>query len=183
MPRVPIPERKDLSKEGQAAWVSYLASRGKMATNFKAFAYSGVLMERLADLGAYLRFQGPLPQDLREIAIIVTARQMDAHFVWTAHAPAARREGVKEEVISAIQGHRPIPESATAEQRAVVRYAESLLTKHDVEDRLFEEVKGYVGVQGVIDLSMLIGYYVTVGLTSNALGIQAEPGSKPTLDA
>jgi 4-carboxymuconolactone decarboxylase len=153
-----------------------------MATNFKAFAYSGVLMERLAHFGGYLRFEGPLPQDLREIAIITTARHMDAHFVWTAHAPAAKREGVEEEVISAIQGRRAVPESATGAQRAVVRYTESLLSKHDVDDGLFEEVKGYVGVQGIIDLSMLIGYYVTVGLTSNALGIYAEPGSKPTLD-
>ena len=182
MPRIPIPERNDLPPEGQAAWDSYLSSRGRMATNFKAFAYSGNLMERLAELGAYLRFQGPLAQDLREIAIIVAARHMDAHFVWTAHAPAAKREGVKEEVISAIQRRRPIPESATAQQKAVVRYTQSLLTKHDVDDALFNEVKGYVGIQGLIDLSMLIGYYVTVGLTSNALGIQAEPGSKPTLD-
>ena len=46
--------------------------------------------EKVGDLGEYLRFGGTLPGDIRELAILITARSVNQAYEWVAHARIAK---------------------------------------------------------------------------------------------
>ena len=64
----------------------------------------------------------------------------------------------------------------------MVRYAWSLLRDHRVEEDLFREVQRCLGDQGLVDLTLLIGYYATMSLAISALDVEMEPGVTSTLE-
>ncbi|HEU5197658.1 MAG TPA: carboxymuconolactone decarboxylase family protein [Methylomirabilota bacterium] len=100
---MPLVEREKATAAQQAAWDMISQSRGRVAGPFAALLHSPELASRIAATGHYVRFDGPLPQDVRELAIITVARALDAQYEWAAHAVLARQAGVREEVITAIR--------------------------------------------------------------------------------
>lgn len=181
MARIPTLDREHLSSQGQAAFDQIAGSRGNVAVNFKALLNSPEATARFAHLGAYLRFEGPVPNQLKEVAILAVARETDGHYVWTAHERLARKAGVRDKVIDAIRDRR-VPQDAVPEAIAMVRYVWSLLRDHRVEEDLFREVQRYLGDQGMVDLTLLIGYYATMSLAISALDVEMEPGVASTLN-
>ena len=56
--------------------------------------YSPPVAESMTAVNDYLRRKSGLEPRLVELAILVTAREMDAEYVWTSHEPAARKAGL-----------------------------------------------------------------------------------------
>ena len=48
----------------------------------------------------YLRRKSGLDSRVVELAILVTAREMDCEYVWTAHEPAAQKAGLQQQTMS-----------------------------------------------------------------------------------
>src|SRR3989454_9453016 len=61
------------------------------------------LAEKVGDLGEFLRFGGSLPGDIRELAILITARSVNQSYEWVAHARIARKEGLADDVIERVR--------------------------------------------------------------------------------
>ena len=177
--RLPTPERSQLSPQGQECYDEIVGSRGEVRINFKALLNSPDVAARLAHLGTYLRFEGPLPEVLKEVAILAVARETEGHYVWTAHEILARKAGVDEESINSLR-RGEVPQGGGA-QSAVARYVWALLRDHRVDDNLFEEVWGHLGDQGMVDVTLLMGYYTTMSLSTTALGIETGPKGFSTL--
>ena len=50
---------------------------------------------------AYIRGdESSLPLNVRELAMILTAREMDCQFIWTAHCAFARQAGLSDELVN-----------------------------------------------------------------------------------
>jgi 4-carboxymuconolactone decarboxylase len=64
------------------------------------------LMERIGSTGEALRFHGQLPDLVRELVILLVARETGNQFEWQTHAPLARRAGLEQETIAAIADGR-----------------------------------------------------------------------------
>src|SRR4029079_4733401 len=45
-------------------------------------------------LNHYLREESSLPKKIQELAMLVTARELDCQHIWNAHAASARKPGV-----------------------------------------------------------------------------------------
>ena len=75
------------------------------------FLHAPELAERVAHLGAYVRFEGGLDMRVRVLAAMTVARELDAVYVWGAQTGSARRQSVPESTITAIrEGHmRGVP--------------------------------------------------------------------------
>ncbi len=56
---------------------------------FSAFLNNPELTYRIAHVGSYIRFDGLLPDQTRELAIMATAREIDARFEWSRSRPAS----------------------------------------------------------------------------------------------
>jgi hypothetical protein len=109
-------------------------------------------------LGAALRYQAGLPDQARELVILVVAAHLGSAFEWHAHESAARHFGVADEVIAALRDRRP-PSLADQALRAAHDLAVALLSGEDVPDERYAVMAGALGVPGVFEVSAIVGYY------------------------
>ena len=59
-------------------------------------------------LNAYLRFESALGARTVELAIVVTARELDSQFEWSAHEAVALQAGVSQEVVEVVKRGGPV---------------------------------------------------------------------------
>jgi 4-carboxymuconolactone decarboxylase len=105
--RLPLPRREELDEAGQKAY-DRGATPGANITGLQGPAgvplYSPRTAAHLSAINRYLRFEAGISPRVREIAILVTAREMDSQFEWVAHEGEALKEGVERGVIDVIRG-------------------------------------------------------------------------------
>src|SRR5262247_3047813 len=85
MARLPDP-LDTLTPEAKRVYDKITAKRGAVRGPFASLMCHPALAECVGDLGEFLRFGGTLPGDVRELAILITARSAGA-----LRAPGARR--------------------------------------------------------------------------------------------
>jgi 4-carboxymuconolactone decarboxylase len=177
-PRVPLLTSRDLVAEAaQPVFDAVAENRGSVRGPFAVLLHSPPLCRRVLDVTTYLREVSPVRSGQRELAIIVTAREKDCAYVWAAHVPTARSEGVSETAIAAVRDRGPI-EALPAEERDVVDYARQLLQEHRVSQALFDRLRDARGVPWLVDLTALIGHYGFVTAMLNAFEVAPAPDSE-----
>ncbi len=134
---------------------------------YPAWLQSPELAKRARDLSEYLRFQSAPTKRHAEIAILVTGRYWKAEFEFYAHAELARKAGVEEHIIKALAaGNRP--EFASEEDIAVYELSTELLTTRRISDATYQRALDTFGMQTLVDLVAIVGYYCMVSTTLNA---------------
>jgi 4-carboxymuconolactone decarboxylase len=173
MARLPHITGKDqVAEKHHAAFDSIVASRGAVQGPFLMFMHSPEVAERVAHLGAYVRFEGSLDMRVRVLAAMTVAREYHAMYVWGAQTGGARRLGVPETTITAIrENHSRGIAPLDAE---IVEFTRQLLRKHRIDDALFKKMHGRFGNDELLQLTTAIGYYTLLGMTVNAC--ELEPG-------
>jgi 4-carboxymuconolactone decarboxylase len=173
MPRLPEVLDRNALPEDKREVHDYLArTRGAVRLPFSAFLNNPELTYRIAHVGSYIRFDGTLPDKTRELAIMATAREVDARFEWAGHARMARELGISDATIDAI-ANRKAPAGLSEEEALPVRVAQSLLRDHKLSDDLFNAAQKQFGDAGVVELLGTVGYYSLMGCVLN--GLQIEP--------
>ncbi len=171
-----IQKRDDLAAEHRPVWDAIAESRGHIVGPFTVLLHSPELAKRAAHLGAFVRFESALPQDVRELVIISVARAMDCRFEWAAHSALAKKAGVREEAIAAIRNRRA-PEGLTKDEAAIVTYVTTLLREHRSDEATFEAVRARFGVKGTVELTATASYYTMIACVLNGFDVQPDPGA------
>lgn len=140
--------------------------RGAVIGPFIATLRSPELTRRLQQLGEYLRYEAALPEKLREMAILLTAREWTQGFEWEVHAPLAEKAGLSAETIAAL-GDARLPPSMDLAESLVYDVFTELYRDRAVTDATYEAAVNAFGEQGVVDLIALIGYYSTLAMIMN----------------
>src|SRR6202163_898353 len=108
--RLPLPRRDELDAEGQRVYDSLADPRGGSLRGLRGpggiHLHSPVLARHTRPLNHYLRQGARLGGRLRELAILVTARELDNQFEWAAHEAEALREGIVPDTIEIIRHRR-----------------------------------------------------------------------------
>jgi len=174
--RIPLISAEMLSPT-QSEITNRMASgpRGGVRGPYKVFLHSPDLANRLDPLGVYLRYQGAVPVRLREFAICVVAAHWRANYAWHAHANIARRQGVSDQVLEALQ-QQECPVFENEDEDVVYKYCHELLNTGTVKDSTFNAVNRILGVRGGVDLTALVGYYSLVSFTLNAFDVSVSEG-------
>jgi 4-carboxymuconolactone decarboxylase len=181
MARIPQITSKDaLPADQQHIYDAITQSRGRIAGPFGVLLNSPELAQRAAHLGHYLRFDSLLPPEIRELAILTTAREMDSQYEWTAHVPLARRAGVRQEAVDAI-GRRTAPQGLTDDEALIVRFGQELFRQHKVSASAFDAALQRFGKQGVTELTALLGYYSLVACILNTFEVPLDADMTPLL--
>ena len=105
MARLPVVSSEMVPEEFREAFAQVTAPSGGSITGGPgSFTINSPEMaKRRNHLTSYLRYETQFPKRILELAIINTARAMDCQYVWNAHAPAARKEGVADALVDAIR--------------------------------------------------------------------------------
>ena len=182
MARVPYVHRDELDAEGQEMYARVRRDRNtpEVGLQFRALLHSPRATGYLTSLGAQLRFQSALPENLKELAIILVAREWNSAIEWTGHAVLAARAGVSAGPIEAIRAGKA-PQGLTEPEQVIARIVHQLLRRKDVSDEVFAAAHQLVGTRGVVDLALTCSYYTAVCLAQIVLKPDMEPGRASTL--
>ena len=177
MARIPtITSKAALPAAHHDVWDAIARSRGHVQGPFTVLLHSPELTRRIAEVGAYVRFESPLPPAARELAVIAAARAMDCRFEWGAHEPEAVKAGVRREAIAAVRDRRA-PDGLTDEEALVVAYVTQLLERRRVDDATFAAMRERFGVDGLVELTATVGYYGMLACVLNAFDVPPGGGA------
>ena len=177
MARVPLITAKDQVPEKHHAIVDgIVGSRGSLHGPFSVFLHSPEISERVAHLGALVRFEGTLDFRVRVLAALTVAREFEAMYVWGAQTASARRQKMPETTITAIKENRS--DGIPAEDLQIIDFTRQLLRKHQVDEATAQAILGRFGNDQFIQLTGAIGYYSMLCITVNACALDAGPGAE-----
>lgn len=169
--RLPLLDLKDLPAAARPAYEAVAQSRGgRMLNLFRALANAPKGMETVAALGGWLRYDGTLPGDLRELAILTVARESGSTYEWTQHWPIAEKTGLPGAVLDRVKT-RALEDTATSRGRALL-YVRLACHNDAIADGLIEDLRADFGNEGLVELTLLAGYY---GMLARFLRIMRIP--------
>ena len=173
----PIPLERMTPAQREAADEIASGRRGAVYGPFVPALRSPELTRRLQKVGEYLRYEAALAPKLREMAILLVARDWTQEFEWSVHAPLAQEVGLPVAVIQALaEGRRPA--ALSTDEAIVYDFFVELQQSRTVSDSTYAAAIDTFGEPGVIDLIALIGYYATLAMIMNVARTPA-PASTP----
>ena len=156
------------------------AGATSLSSPFNVWNRRAELADRLQKLGEYIRFRSSLPPRLNEFAILVTAREWNAHYEWFAHHRLAMLAGLDPAVAEDVKQGR-VPTNMKPDEQVVYDFTREMHKHRGVSDATFKRALDAFGEQGVADLIAVNGYYVLVAMTVNVDRTPMPDGSKPPL--
>lgn len=176
MARLPDP-LDTLSPDAKRIYDKIARKRGGLRGPYAPLMHHPALAERVADLGEYLRFDSALPADVRELAILVTARAVSQPYEWTAHAPIARRAGLPDEVIERVRTGGDLSGLPVRYTQAVgvVRH---VLAHEPLPQALQDAVTREFGITGLLELVVLAGHYQLIAGVLFAFEVSLPEGQR-----
>ncbi len=175
MPPLPDAELTPAQATAKAAIIN--GPRGKIEGPFIPLLRSPELMDRLANVGEYLRFNGTLPARIRELAIMITARSCHQQTEWAIHHPIALAAGIKPETLDAIANNLP-PANLPTDEATTLTFVTELLTTKKISDTTYNLAKSHFTETAIIELTTIAGYYTTLALILNTAQTPPPPGER-----
>ncbi len=173
MARTPIVTRESVPQNQLAAFDAMVAERGGVPTTGPGSVMLNApdAAERALGLALYLRTDTSLEPRIRELAMLVAARENNCQFIWNAHAPPARQAGLRDEIVDSLRDKRELPNPA-ADEAAVVSYGQEFFRTRHVSQATFDVVVAQFGVAGTTELTTLMGCYAMLAFNVNAFGVE-----------
>ena len=170
-PRVaPIKDRSELPAEHQAVADAVVKQYGEIRGPWGMLLHSPKLAGRVLALVPFFHKESIVEGRLRSVAILTAVRELDAEYVWSAQAAAARRNGVREELIELIRA-KGSPARLPAKEREIMNYTRQLMRERRVGQATFDALKNRYGAQWLVELTACIGYFGMVSGIANAFEV------------
>jgi len=165
--RLPLPDREALDDDGKETYDRFANFQGGALMGLRGPSAIGLhspeMSKHSLPLNSYLRNDTGFSAELREIIIMVAAREMDSRFEWAAHEPQALKDGVPQATIDAIKFRKPT--SGLPDQHAlIINYGRQTLRDHRVSSDMFAQLNAAFGPKGFVDLASLLGNYVSLAV-------------------
>jgi 4-carboxymuconolactone decarboxylase len=179
--RLPLPKREALDDDGKRMYD--LANSGTIAGLRGPSGiqlYSPRVAEHQRALNQYLRYEAGLSGRVRELAILVSAREADSQFEWTVHEPVALQEGLSQKLIDIVRYHEStdgLPETDTL----IIQLGRQMFGQRKVTADTFARCLKLFGTRGLVNLVSLMGNYISTAGLLAAFDMQLPPGRKPLL--
>ena len=145
------------------------------------------LAEAANTLGNTLRLEGKLDKRLFELAILLIAKKWNAQYEWFAHAQAALDAGLPAQTVEAIRVGKGAVHEREDEQ-AVADLVGEINANGAVSDAVYAQALQIFGLDLVIELVSVVGFYTMVAVVLNAFeapvpgGVLPLPPTSPAKD-
>ena len=176
--RLPLPKREDMDDYGKEVYdkvvglgsATIAGLRGPAGINL----HSPKLAEREKALSRYLRLEAGLDGPIRELAILVTAREMDSQFEWAAHEPIALKEGLSPEIIDVVKYRKGVAELPETEA-VIIQFSREMFRQKKVTSETFARALKIFGPKQLVDLVALMAKYTATAIKFYAFDMQVDP--------
>ena len=173
--RLPPVTAEDLDEEGQRL----LAAR----TNFTPGpgpTHVTIYSPRERDLGIPTGEKSPVGPRYFQLAVLITAREIDQQYEWSAHEPAGLRQGLEQSVIDVVKYNRDVA-GLSDKDATLITFGRVLFREHRVSSELWEKMVSHFGRQHTVQIMAIMGEYFRVGFMLNAIDQHLPPGRKALL--
>jgi 4-carboxymuconolactone decarboxylase len=175
MPRVaPITGTSDVPAAYHSVVDAVVKVFGGVRGPFSMLLHSPKLAERVLPLVTFFRDESVVEAPLRSIAILTAVREREAAYVWAAQVAAARRNGLREEVIDLIRA-KGDPGKLPAEEGEIVTYVRQLMRTNRSDRAVFDALERRHGVQWLVELTAAANYFALLCGVVNAFEVAAPP--------
>ena len=173
MARIPALSRETLPENQRATFDELVQQRGEIPTTGPGSVMLNApeVAQRALGLALYLRTETSLTPRIRELGMLVAARENDCQFIWNAHAPLARTAGLRDDIVDALRDKKE-PAGLAPDEAAVVSYGREFFRTHRVSQANFEAALAQFGVLGLTELTNLMGCYAMLAFNVNAFGVE-----------
>jgi len=140
---------------------------------FRTVAHNPRVLARM--LAGGLLDRGSIPLRLRELMILRSTARCGAEYEWGVHAAiyGGKAGFTPAELRASVHGPADAAEWAPPE-RLVLRLADALHERHDVDDALWAELRTAFAEDQLIELTMLAGLYHAVSYLVNVTRVPRE---------
>lgn len=176
--RLPVLTENEMTPPQKELADRITARRGAVRGPFRVWLHSPQMCERAESLGAFARFDCSLPEHLRELTLLLAARNWDAQYSWNAHVRTAIEAGVPEEAVQAI-AERRTPDFGNERDQAFYEFCREILQDHFVRDETFARAHAHFGSQGLVDTIGALGNFTMLGMCLNAFQVDLQADREP----
>ncbi len=182
--RLPLPIRDELDPARQAIYDRLADPSGGTLRGLRGpggiTLHSPGLSRHSRPLNHYLRYESGLGGRVRELAILVTARELDSQFEWAAHEDEALREGVAPEIVDIVK-HRKDTGRIDPEAALIIALGREIFGRRRLSAETFALTLRHFGRRVLIDLVALMGNYAATAALLTAFDMQLDPDQEPLL--
>ena len=182
--RLPLPNRDDLDDYGKKVYDNLIDSKGRLVAGLRGPTgirlHSPELAEITHALSHYLRYETGFGGMIRELAILVTAREMDSQFEWAAHEPVALKQGLSEEIIDVVK-HRKSATGLPEAETIVIEFGRQMFGQKSVDSETFARALEIFGPKELVNLVSLMAYYAATSSLLIAFDMQLSPNQEALL--
>ena len=182
--RVPLfATHDDVAPEHQHFLDRIVRTRGWISPVFQVLLHTPDVAERMANIGAFLLYENRLEPRTRALVGLFAARELDCDYMWASWARDAARNGVDTVLIAALQNGKHPVRLPTPDEVLFLFCRQLLHANHHVSDETYEAAVTQFGVAATVQIAVLLGYCVMMGLVANAFEIPApdEDDTRPAL--
>ena len=182
MARLPLASRESVPENQREAFDEIVKAAGSVPR----FGPGSVVLhlphahQRLMGFNRFLRSESSLPKKLQELAMLVTARELDCQYIWNAHAASARAAGVSDATVDALRDRKELPKLA-ADESAVVRYGQEFFRTRRVSKGTSQLALEQLGTRGAVELGLVLGSYALLALMVNSFDVDLPPDRKESV--
>jgi 4-carboxymuconolactone decarboxylase len=173
--RLPPVSAEDLDDEGRRL----LAAR----TNFTPGpgpTHITIYSPRELDLGIPSGEKSPVGPRYFQLAVLITAREIDQQYEWSAHEPAGLRQGLEQSVIDVVKYDRDVA-GLSDKDATMISFGRALFREHQVSSELWQKMVNHFGRQQTVQIMTIMGEYFRVGFMLNAVDQHLPAGRKALL--
>jgi 4-carboxymuconolactone decarboxylase len=138
-----------------------------------------VYSPRELDLGIPSGEKSPVGPRYFQLAVLITAREIDQQYEWSSHEPAGLRQGLEQSVIDVVKYDRDVT-GLSDKDATLIRFGRALFREHQVSSELWQKMVNHFGRQRTVQLMSIMGDYFRVGFMLNAVD-QHLPASRKAL--
>src|SRR5436190_14113178 len=182
--RLPLVAREAMDEQGKRFYDAVTSPQRRTLVGLQGpsgiWLHSPELGERVRAVNQYLRFETTLERRLTELAILVTARELDNQFEWTAHEPAALKEGLDPGIIAVVKQRKPTAGLGTKET-LIIDLGRKLFRERKVDPDTFAQALEVFGSRGLVELAALMGNYAATAIMLNMVDQHVRPDQTPLL--
>jgi 4-carboxymuconolactone decarboxylase len=175
MARIPAATRERIREDLRSIFDEVSSGPGGVGTGpMSVLKYSPEMARRAMPLFQYVRNESILPQTVRELAMLTTARATDCPYIWNAHAALGRQAGLSDALVDALRDRQPLPPMTEAEA-IVIRLGTEFFQTHRISQETFAVALLQFGTQGLVELTTLMGFYAMLAFNANAVDLGLPP--------
>ena len=173
MPRIkPVTGPADVAAEHHQVVEGVQKVFGNVRGPFSMLLHSPRLAEKILPLVTFFRDESVVDAKLRSVAILAAVREREAAYVWSAQVGAAKRNGLRDEVIDVLRA-KGDPAKLPDEEREIIAYVRQLMRTNRVDQNAFDALKKRHDEQWMVELTAAANYFAFLSGVVNAFEVPA----------